>query len=166
MQPETLIEIGTDKGGTLFVLTRVSNPHATIISIDLYEGQFGGGYPRWRIPFYEAFSSHDQGIYLIRENSHLPKTRQIVEKILDGQKIDFLFVDGDHTYEGVKEDFEMYAPLVRRGGVVAFHDIVPGPTESVGGVNKFWLEIRGKYKHMEIVNDWSQGGFGIGVLYM
>jgi hypothetical protein len=30
--------------------------------------------------------------------------------------VDFLFIDGDHTYEGVKKDFEMYSPLVRREG--------------------------------------------------
>jgi len=45
---------------------------------------------------------------------------------------DFLFIDGDHTYEGVEGDFEMYSPLVRRGGIIAFHDIVPGPPENVG----------------------------------
>ena len=31
-------------------------------------------------------------------------------------------IDGDHTYEGVKADFERYAPLVRRGGVIIFDD--------------------------------------------
>jgi hypothetical protein len=48
-----------------------------------------------------------------------------------------LFIDGDHTYEGVRRDFEMYSPLVRKGGIIAFHDIYPGPEESVGGVPKF-----------------------------
>ena len=33
--------------------------------------------------------------------------------------IDFLFLDGDHSYEGVRRDFENYAPLVRPGGIVA-----------------------------------------------
>jgi predicted O-methyltransferase YrrM len=43
------------------------------------------------------------------------------------KRLDFLFIDGDHTYEGVKQDFEMYTPLVRKGGLVAMHDIVPPP---------------------------------------
>ena len=61
----------------------------------------------------------------------------------------------------------MYSPLVRRGGLIAFHDIVPGPLECVGGVPRFWSEIKQKYsrdKIIEIVRDWRQGGYGIGVL--
>ena len=56
--------------------------------------------------------------------------------------IDFLFIDGDHTYEGVKSDFEMYSPLVRSGGLIALHDIVPGPEGCVGGVPKYWSELK------------------------
>jgi len=52
-------------------------------------------------------------------------------------KLDFLFIGGDHTYEGVRMDFEMYSPLVRSCGIVVFHDIVPGP-ENVGGAPRFW----------------------------
>lgn len=36
--------------------------------------------------------------------------------------IDFLFIDGDHTYEGVKRDFEMFRPWLRKFSLVAFHD--------------------------------------------
>jgi hypothetical protein len=55
---------------------------------------------------------------------------------------------------------------VREGGIIAFHDIVPGPPENVGGVPEFWNQIKAKYEHLEIVRDWSQGGFGIGVLFV
>lgn len=52
---------------------------------------------------------------------------------------------------------------IRVGGVVAFHDIVPGPSECVGGVPRFWREIKRKFRHTEIVESWGQGGYGIGV---
>jgi hypothetical protein len=42
------LEIGTARGGTLFFLTRLASPHATIVSVDLPGGPFGGGYPRRR----------------------------------------------------------------------------------------------------------------------
>jgi hypothetical protein len=32
---------------------------------------------------------------------------------LGGERVDFIFIDGDHTYEGVKRDFEMHSPLMR-----------------------------------------------------
>lgn len=59
----------------------------------------------------------------------------------------------------------MYSPLVKKG-IIAFHDIVPGPLEYVGGVPKFWQEIKMQFSYKEIVKDWRQGGYGIGVLYV
>jgi predicted O-methyltransferase YrrM len=36
--------------------------------------------------------------------------------------IDFLFIDGDHHYEAVRREYQLYAPLVREGGIIGFHD--------------------------------------------
>lgn len=38
---------------------------------------------------------------------------------------DLLFIDADHTYEGVARDFTRYSPLVSPGGIIAFHDALP-----------------------------------------
>ena len=38
------------------------------------------------------------------------------------QNIDFLFLDGDHSYEAVNKDWELYSPLLSIGSIVAFHD--------------------------------------------
>ena len=159
------MEIGTANGGTLFLFARVSSPDAVIISIDLPHGRFGGGYPEWKIPLYKSFAARKQKIYLIREDSHELSTLDMANKILKGHKLDFLFIDGDHRYEGVKTDFEMYSRLVDMGGIIAFHDIVPGPSENVGGVPKFWNEIKHSFNHAELVKDWKQGGGGIGIIY-
>jgi len=48
-------------------------------------------------------------------------------------KIDFLFIDGDHSVEGCKLDYELYARKINKGGFIAFHDYYPdrpeiGPT--------------------------------------
>jgi cephalosporin hydroxylase len=166
LRPKVVLEIGTAGGGTLFLFTRVADLEAKLISIDLPGGPFGGGYPRWKVPLYKSFAKGGQRIYLLRGDSHDPRTLEEVERILGGERVDFLFIDGDHTYEGVKSDFEMYSPLVREGGIVALHDIVPGPPEKVGGVPKFWCQIRRHFRHLEIAKDWNQGGFGIGVLYV
>ena len=133
-----ILEIGTAGGGTLFWFTRVAKPDATIISVDLPGGRFGGGYPRWKIPLFRSFVRVGQEIHLIRADSHDPKTFETVKEILGDRKVDFLFIDGDHTYEGVKRDFEMYSPLVREGGIIAFHDIVPHPPQTGYEVSRFW----------------------------
>ena len=164
MKPKYVLEIGTAGGGTLFLFSRIASEDAIIISIDLPEGVFGGGYPECKIPVYESFASQSQRIYLIREDSHDTDTLRKVEAILGSNKLDFLFIDGDHTYPGVRKDFEMYSAYVREGGMIAFHDIVPGLPEMVGGVPKFWKEIKNKYVHKEIVENWTQGGYGIGLI--
>ena len=161
-----VMEIGTAKGGTLFLFCQVSNPAAKIISADLPGGKFGGGYSNSKNKLYKAFAKANQEIILIRKNTHDVSTFEEVKNVLDGQNLDFLFIDGDHTYEGVKKDFEMYSPLVRKGGVIAFHDIANHPVQSECEVNKFWEEIKKCYKFDEFVNDWQQGTYGIGVLYV
>ena len=61
-------------------------------------------------------------------------------------------------------DYVNYSPLVRSGGLIAFHDIVPGPEEYVGGVPQFWQEVKEARVAHEFVESWSQGGLGIGVI--
>ncbi len=163
-RPKYILEIGTAKGGTLFLFSRISSEDATIISIDLPGGKFGGGYSQWRSFLYKSFALPKQKIHLLRMDSHKEETLEKVKTILNGKKLDFLFIDGDYTYEGVKKDFQMYSPLVEEGGIIAFHDIVWGPKENVGGVPIFWKEIKDRYNFKEIVENWNQGGYGIGVI--
>jgi predicted O-methyltransferase YrrM len=164
--PMRSLEIGTNYGGTLFLLCSLSPPGARIISVDLPGGRFGGGYPRRKIPLYWKFPRNGQRLRLVRADSHLPETKHQVERVLAGERLDYLFIDGDHTYEGVRRDFEMYSPLVRSGGMVAFHDIAPHRGDKDCQVDKFWKEIKQDYPYREIIENPEQGWAGIGVLFM
>jgi len=46
-----------------------------------------------------------------------------VAKSFNGE-IDMLFIDGNHSYESVKADYESWHPFLRKGGIVAFHDCI------------------------------------------
>lgn len=164
--PERSLEIGTAQGGTLFLLTRLASPRATIVSVDLPGGMFGGGYGVWGKWFYQRFARRRQQLHLLQGDSHSAEMLERAEIALGNQPLDYLFIDGDHRYEGVKRDFEMYGPLVRKGGLIAFHDIVEGSSDAVGDVPKFWNEVKSAYRHEEFINDPLQGGYGIGVLYL
>ena len=164
--PKRSMEIGTYRGGTLFLLCTFSASDAQIISLDLRRGQFGGGYHWAKIPLFKCFARNGQKLRLVRGDSHQPETKRRIEALLAGEHLDFLFIDGDHTYEGVKRDFEMYAPLVRRGGIVAFHDIAEHAPEEHCEVAKFWNEIKPHYAHREIIENPRQGWAGIGILTM
>lgn len=160
-----LLEIGTANGGTLFLFTRMVNSNARIISLDLPGGKFGGRYENFKIPFYTNFAQKNQRIFLVRADSHSPLSLSTVKSILKEQKLDFLFIDGDHTYKGVKMDFLMYGPFVRKGGLIALHDICKHPRETGCEVHKFWNEIKHAYLHQEIRSSQNQKWAGIGVLY-
>jgi len=165
-KPKAVMEIGTANGGTLFLLCQAAaTSDAKIISLDLLGGEFGGElFPSWKEPFYQNFSKKNQQLSLIRADSHDSKTFKKVKQILGTKKLDFLLIDGDHEYEGVKKDFLMYGKLVSPSGIIAFHDINPGPKEEVGGVPTFWKEIAGKYPSFEIIDDGRSGSYGIGFL--
>lgn len=162
-KPKYILEIGTAFGGTLFLFTRAASDDAIIVSIDLPGGSFGGGYSKARIPLYKEFALNNQQIHLIRKDSHKEETLAEINDILAGNKLDFLFIDGDHTYKGIKRDFELYSSLVKRNGIIALHDIVESDIKGCE-VSKFWDEIKSKYDKIEIVEDWNQNWAGIGVI--
>jgi predicted O-methyltransferase YrrM len=163
--PETVLEIGTGRGGTLFLLAQAARENALLVSIDAPGAVGFGARPEYasRARLYRSLGRRRQRVVFLAADSHLTETSSRVQQVLAGRLVDVLFVDGDHTLEGVASDFRMYAPLVRSGGLVAFHDIVPGPAEIVGGVPAFWQSVRAP-DSIEFVEDWDQGGYGIGVL--
>lgn len=164
LSPRTVLEIGTFRGGTLFIHSRLATPGATLISIDL-PGSFFGRIWRWaHTPIFNRFARNGQTLHLLRADSHRKETLSAVSQLLNGRQLDLLFVDGDHTYNGVRSDFEMYAPLVRPGGIAAFHDIAvqPWPSE----VARFWCEVKPTFTHKEILHSRGKDAMGIGVIQL
>jgi predicted O-methyltransferase YrrM len=167
--PRVVVEIGTARGGTFYAWCRVADREALLVSIDLPGGPFGGGYTRDEVSTFRGYGRPGQRLHFIRADSHATETRSLLETILNGNEIDFLMIDGDHSYDGVRRDFEMYAPLVGDGNPIAFHDILPHAQDSSCEVERFWNEIGGSYSRTEFVDRGpdaraSQYG-GIGVLH-
>lgn len=163
-QPRIIVEIGTARGGTLFIWCALAHPEATLVSIDLPGGMHGGGYPYWKTFVYKRFPTPKQKLHLLRGDSHSASMLEQLKMRLAGQPIDFLFIDGDHTYAGVKRDFEMYSSLVRKGGLIAFHDIAIHPPEIDCHVDKFWNELKQTRPSREFIENPKQGWGGIGLI--
>jgi len=162
LKPRTVLEIGTFRGGTLYLWTRLAQPQAKIVSVDLPGGKFGGGYSRLKTPLFRRFARDRQTLHLLRANSHDEATLETVRRLFGDSEIDFLFIDGDHTYEGVKRDWEMYSTLVRKGGMIAFHDVAGNYGETQ--VKRYWDCIKNGYAHREYLAH-SESLYGIGVLF-
>lgn len=136
--PETVAEIGTFDGGTLYLWTRYFESAQVFVSVDVDYGD------SMRLKFYREFT--ERQLHFIERESQSECTVNRVSTITD-EKLDFLFIDGDHSYEGAKRDFELYRPLMSDDGVIALHDI--RTTESTG-VPELWDEIRAEYATSEI----------------
>jgi predicted O-methyltransferase YrrM len=162
-----VLEIGSERGGTFFVWTRIAEPDALLISLD------------WPAAAVQRLASEDelramgrerQQIDVVRADSQADTTRARIQEILGSRGLDLLFIDGDHSYQGVRRDFELYSPLVRPGGVVVLHDIVRHRPETGSEVDRFWRELRGGYRWREFVDPDGDSGWGpwggIGVLLL
>jgi predicted O-methyltransferase YrrM len=155
------LEIGTSNGGTLFAVSRVIDDNATIVSIDLSYDKLWGIF---NIKLYNYLGKKEQKLHFFELDSHNLNTLSKIKSIFNNEDIDLLFIDGDHSYDGVKMDFEMYSPLVKKGGIIAVHDIAIHSQESSCEVKRFWDEIKEKYNYIEYINNPKQGCCGIGVL--
>ncbi len=172
----SFIEIGTKNGGTFQILNEIANLNCDWafrtegfmysgprISIDLPAGNHGGIslelIEKRNLYFNERYHCN-----FILGDSHKQETKDELSQLLKNRCVDFLFIDGDHSYEGVKQDFEMYSEFVTAGGLIAFHDINDTQRHRDRGVyvGKFWQEIKSKYKNWEFNanEDWA----GIGVI--
>lgn len=176
-KPRVVVEIGTHAGGVFYGLCQIADPSALVVSIDLPAEEIGADkidYSSKAVIGDEKIRAHGQPgqeIHLIRGDSHSPESVAELEKILDGREIDVLFIDGDHTYDGVKQDYELYNGYVRPGGMVVFHDIIPIyehyatiHNDGISEVDKFWAEVSKGRKTAEFKAEPKIWG-GIGVLY-
>lgn len=138
-RPNKILEIGTAEGGVFWLLCRVAAADATLISLDLPPTERFSGGIKHEIDL-ESMKMPGQKVHVIHGNSHAQETPAQIQKILGDQKLDLLFIDGDHTYEGVHQDFTMYSPFVRAGGFIVFHDIVKSVWPGCQ-VDRLWEEL-------------------------
>ena len=60
----------------------------------------------------------------------------------------------------------MYSPLVRSGGLIAFHDIVKKQPIPQNQVYYFWEELKKTEEYQEFIHDPDQTGYGIGLVHV
>ncbi len=115
LEPKNILEIGSSHGGCLIFYDEILDAGGKLISIDCN----GNPDHQWTMDYSRCTSD----MTFISKSSHDAETLSLVESALGGQLLDFLFIDGDHSEAGARQDYEMYSHLVREGGIVGFHDI-------------------------------------------
>jgi GT2 family glycosyltransferase/predicted O-methyltransferase YrrM len=159
---ERILEIGTAHGGsTLLWAKMVEHSKGHVYTIDLPHGATMIDGTHYR-PMVTEF----------RGDSHDPTMVSHIKEEIGIGKIDVLFIDGDHSYEGVKQDFENFYDLVRPDGFIIFHDILDSDVHRKVGcyVSKLWSEIKDKHESHEFIDPNKYGhnvpanSMGVGVI--
>lgn len=158
LKPKNIMEIGLHNGGTFYLWCYLAQPGGIKLGLDLPNGPWGTVRDRTEKEIQAnkiLFQTFAPNTYVLWENSRDPKAIEWVKNKLGDNKLDLLFIDADHTYAGVKLDYENYKPFVREGGIIAFHDIKDTEThkEMACTVHLLWEELKGEKKEFVDYSD-------------
>lgn len=160
LKPNVIVELGTHTGNSFTAFCQASkdySPNTKVYAIDTWKGDEHAGY-------YDEKIFEDLNAYI---SEHFSRIGNMIRKDFndavydfDDNSIDVLHIDGLHTYEAVKNDFETWLPKMKNNGIILFHDI----DAKLDGfeVFRFWNELKCLYK----IHYSFSHSFGLGVLYI
>lgn len=169
LEPKYVLEIGTARGGSLAMWCALTDAIGTVVSIDKPGGIHGGGYPYWKWHLYQwKLPKTSQLLFPLRCDAHSESVAQYVNMYFP-LGIDFIFLDADHTKEGVRREFELYWPFLSPGGLLVVADISKHPASFNVSAGEFWAEFKEqnqeKYRMQEIINPLGIGWGGFGLIW-
>lgn len=106
LSPDRILEIGVKHGGTSRLWQQIA--HDVVVAIDVDLSNIEVNFSDKQLPLF------------IQGDSTNPDT---ISRVAEFAPYDFLWIDGGHTYEIAKSDWDNYSPLVRPGGMVGIHDV-------------------------------------------
>lgn len=138
------LEIGIASGGTTRSIREWVTVENTVVIDDGAHAKF---------PVWECENRHTiANLHEFRGNSHSVEAAAFLDQFV--QPFDLVGIDGDHSFEGVKADWELVQPHLAPQALVWFHDIV-----ACSGVAELWQHLKQSY-HVLL----ETTGLGIGVL--
>ncbi len=159
IKPKIIVELGTHYGTSLWSFSQAVKDqklNTEINAIDTWKGDKHAGFYGEEI--YETVKDIKNKFYSGVKINLIRKTFDEALSDFNDDSIDILHIDGLHTYEAVKHDFENWLPKVKNNGIIIFHDTVVSREDF--GVYKLWKELKKTYQSIEFFHS-----YGLGVLF-
>lgn len=157
LRPEKIVELGVHTGESYFAFCQAVNYlslKTKCFGIDSWEGDPHTGY--YGDSVYQSLLSYQEENYHGISSLLRMQFDHAIQKF-ENKSIDLLHIDGYHSYDAVKHDFESWLPKVKENGIILFHDTQVREREF--GVWKFWEEIKNAYPSFEF-----EFGYGLGCI--
>ena len=160
LAPQTFVELGAHKGDSYFAfcqaVAKLGLP-TRCYAVDTWQGDVHTA--AYDAAIYAEFKAWHDARYAAFSTPLRMTFDEAATKFAPGS-IDLLHIDGTHTYEAVKHDFETWLPKMSERGVILFHDV--SVRRDQYGVWKLWQEISGGLPHFEFTNSNGLGVLGTG----
>ena len=158
-KPITYVELGVHTGNSFCAAAdalRILSQESKCYAVDTWEGDHQAGYYGE-----DVHKELKEYIYKNRYNNVTLIRKDFNAAVCDfsDESIDLLHIDGLHTYEAVKNDYETWLPKMSSKGIILFHDIEV--KEQDFGVWKLWDELIDKYPSFSFKHY-----HGLGVLFV
>lgn len=160
LRPRVLVELGTHRGLSFMAFCQAMASNAVdgrCYAVDTWEGDPHAG--SYGAEVYDTVAE-----YRARK---FPGFTELMRMTFDeaaayfhDASIDLLHIDGLHTYEAVRHDFETWLPKMSSRGVVLFHDT--SVREREFGVWRYWAEICERYPSFEFTHSHGLGVLAVG----
>ncbi len=123
-----LVEIGVWHGVTTCRLRTVMSPDGVLLAVDPFPVGRLGFSAQWCIARNEVAKIQNGSVEWVRLTGvHAAQEHSIAR----ANPVDFVFIDGDHSYNGLRDDWESWSELVSPGGIVALHDSCSSATRNI-----------------------------------
>ena len=163
LRPQTVVELGVHNGMSYSALCQAVKTlglSSRCFGVDTWKGDEQAGYYTEEV--FRALSAFNDQHYASFSRLIRSTFNEAVPHFEDGS-IDLLHIDGFHTYDAVREDFETWRRKVSGNGIVLFHDI--NVREGGYGVFRLWDEVRRGRPHFSFLHGHGLGVLGVGERY-